>query len=288
MKTAQYLTSSRPTTALLPKVPARPPLPLPIPLAHRVTSRQFISTPLNPETQSLKAARTLSYSASKIFSLISDIDSYSTFLPYCSSSTVTSWSSAAKPTKKKYPQEAELQVGWAGYSETFRSKVFCVPDTVVEAVCGSARTTIPHDDLDHYSADALEPQSDDTATEGSGGNAVFSSLLTTWTLREFPYKPAPEGQPGPHQGSPSAPPIPQTEVDLNIQVQFASPVYAALSKAAAPKVAGVLMEAFVKRAREVLGEEAGRPGQSAEKAEKVEGESTLEGAIGGDGLKESP
>jgi len=286
MKTAPYLTSCRTTTALLPKLPARPPLPLP--LAQKNPTRQFLSTPLNPERQSLKASRTLSYPASKIFSIISDINSYSTFLPYCSSSTVTSWSSAAKPNNKKYPQEAELQIGWAGYSETFRSKVFCVPDTIVEAVCGDAQTTIPHDDLSHYSSDALEPQSTDKATERNGGNALFSSLLTTWTLREFPYKPAPEGQPGPLQGSHEAPSIAQTEVDLSIQVQFASPIYAAMSKAAAPKVAGVLIEAFVKRAREVLGEETEKPGQSAEKAEAVGKESTLEGAIGGDGLKESP
>lgn len=281
MKTARYLTSSRTTTALLPKLPIRSPLPLPP--AQNIPHRQFISTPLNPETQSLKASRTLSYPASKIFSIISDINSYSAFLPYCSSSTVTTWSSGTKPHNRKYPQEAELQVGWAGYSETFRSKVFCVPDRIVEAVSGSAQTTIPHDDLPHYPSSALEPPSNDDAA----GNALFSSLLTTWTLREFPYKPAPEGQPGPLQGSHEAAPIPQTEVDLSIQVQFANPVYAALSKAAAPKVAGVLIEAFVKRAREVLGEETGRPGQSAEKAERVEEDSTLEGAIGGNGMKES-
>lgn len=279
MKTAQHLISSRPTTALLHKVPTRP-LPSLRP-AQRTPHRTFLSTPLTPETQSLKASRTLSYPASKIFTIISDINAYSTFLPYCFTSTVTSWSSPSSSTSKKYPKEAELQVGWAGYSETFRSKVFCVPDTVVEAVSGAAQTTIPRDDLEHYSSEALHSQSNEQGAE----NAMFTSLLTTWTLREFPYKPAPEGHPSPFQESPSTDPISQTEVGLSIQVQFANPVYAALSKAAAPKVAGTLIEAFVKRAREVLGEETERPGQSAEKAEAVVKDSALEGVVGGEGMK---
>lgn len=280
MKTAQHLISSRPTTALLHKVPTRPPPSLRS--AQRIPRRTFLSTPLTPETQSLKASRTLSYPASKIFSIISDINAYSTFLPYCSTSTVTSWSSPSSSTSKKYPKEAELQVGWAGYSETFRSKVFCVPDTVVEAVSGAAQTTIPQDDLEHYSSS--EAQSNEQGSS-SGANPMFTSLLTTWTLREFPYKPAPEGHPSPFQESPSTDPISQTEVGLSIQVQFANPVYAALSKAAAPKVAGTLIEAFVKRAREVLGEETERPGQSAEKAEAVVKDSALEGVVGGEGMK---
>ena len=207
---------------------------------------------------------------------------------------MTSWStpssspsnsdSKEKDNGKKYPQEAELQIGWAGYDETFRSKVFCVPHSVIEAVSGTARTTISKSDLSkHYpDADLDNPSPNPEAA----GNAMFTSLLTTWRLREFPYKPAPDGHANVFDKSPDAPPVPQTEVDLSIEVQFASPVYAALSKAAAPKVAGVLMESFVKRAREVLGEETGRPGQDAEKAEKVEGDSALEGAVGGEGIRE--
>lgn len=93
-------------------------------------------------------------------------------------------------------------------------------------------------------------------------------MLTRWTLKPFPYKPPPtkgraeeeggekarnaaEANPGKGEESPEA--EPRTEVDLYIEVKFASTLYAALSQAAAPKVAGMLVEAFERRAEEVLG-----------------------------------
>ena len=39
---------------------------------------------------------------------------------------------------------------------------------------------------------------------------------------------------------------------LKLDFQFSNPVYAALSKAVAPKVAGVMIEAFEVRARKLL------------------------------------
>ncbi|KAI9879820.1 MAG: hypothetical protein M1830_007002 [Pleopsidium flavum] len=281
MRTPHCFLSLRPSSAIISKLPHQSPLGRPaLTRISQQPKRQFLSTPLTPEIQSLKASRTLSYPANKIYDLIADISSYSTFLPYCSSSTITSWSDPDPTSGKKWPQEAELKVGWAGYDETFRSKVFCVPGSVVEAVSGEARTTIAKDDIPHHSK-TLE-------SANAEGNAMFTSLLTTWRLREFPFKPPPpEGKHGALDSSQGASPVPQTEVNLSIEVQFASPVYAALSKAAAPKVAGVLIDAFEKRAKEVLGKERERPGQSAEKAEKVEQDSGLEGAIGGTGMRES-
>ena len=86
------------------------------------------------------------------------------------------------------------------------------------------------------------------------GNEIFESLLTRWTLREFPFKPLPPDGKSPQEGEANLPSRARTEVQLHIEVKFASAVYAALSQAAAPKVAGFLVEAFEKRAREVLGE----------------------------------
>lgn len=42
---------------------------------------------------------------------------------------------------------------------------------------------------------------------------------------------------------------------LHIEFQFRNPVYAALSGAVAPKIAGVMVAAFERRAKEVLGGE---------------------------------
>ncbi|KAL9117782.1 MAG: hypothetical protein Q9187_005675 [Circinaria calcarea] len=229
-------------------------------------SRSFVTNPLSPTLQTLHAARTLPYPASSLYTLIADIASYPSFLPYCTSSTITAWSNASF-SGRKYPAEAELRVGWSGYDEAFKSKVFCVPETVVEAVAGQARTTIPDSDLHHYRKGARE--------ETVPGNELFESLLTRWTLREFPFKPLPPDGKIPQVGNASLPSRARTEVNLTIEVKFASAVYAALSQAAAPKVAGVLIEAFEKRVKEVLGEGEVGPGERM----GAEEHSALEGSI---------
>ena len=70
------------------------------------------------------------------------------------------------------------------------------------------------------------------------------------------------------------PASPRTEVNLLIEVRFASAVYSALSQAVAPKVAGMMVEAFEKRARKVLGEGHGVEDQKLNKqGQPSEGES---------------
>lgn len=228
--------------------------------------RSFISNPLSPSIQTLHAARTLPHPASSLYTLIADIASYPSFLPYCTSSTITEWSTDSS-SGKKYPAEAELRVGWSGYDQAFKSKVFCVPETTVEAVAGEARTTISDSDLKHYKKGARE--------ETIPGNELFESLLTRWTLREFPFKPLPPDGKTPQAGNASLPSRARTEVNLTIEVKFASAVYAALSQAAAPKVAGVLIEAFEKRVKDVLGEGEVGPGERMGSVEH----SALEGNI---------
>ena len=91
-------------------------------------------------------------------------------------------------------------------------------------------------------------------TEPSSSREIFTSLLSRWTFREFPYKPQPPNNQSPQEGDANANAShPRTEVHLLLEVRFASAVYSALSQAAAPKVAGLVVEAFERRAREVLG-----------------------------------
>ena len=226
--------------------------------------RRF-SNPLGaPAPQTLQASRTLPYPASDLYALIADIPSYPKFLPYCTSSKVISYT-APDANGKRWPREGELRVGWSGLDEAFRSKVYCVPGKIVEAVVGDAQTSIPPEDLkDLYGQD--NGKSDQA-------NPLFKSLTTRWTLRSFPFKPLPPSGKPPQEGSASLPSRARTDVDLTIEVQFANPVYAALSQAAAPKVAGILVEAFEKRAREILG-----PGQVGE-GEQMDSKSSLEGDI---------
>ena len=208
--------------------------------------RTFLSSTFsNPQT--ITASRILPYTSRAIFSVISDVGAYSSYLPFCRDSTVTKHSSPAQDGKK-YPEEAKLVVGYnEGVSEEFYSRVYCIPDTTVEAVSGSTNTSLPAEGLEHHSARSTDTSSDPTRREG-----VLSHLVTRWSLKQFPYKPAPEA--GAHKTKESSEESPKdrTEVSLHIEFLFSNPVYAALSQAAAPKVADKMIEAFERRVREVV------------------------------------
>jgi coenzyme Q-binding protein COQ10 len=103
--------------------------------------RTFFPNPFASEKQTLTASRTLPYKASTIYAAISDVASYSKFLPYCQSSTVTKSSNPAAANNTSYPEEAKLSIGFnSDVSEEFWSRVYCVPDRVVEAVSGLTDT----------------------------------------------------------------------------------------------------------------------------------------------------
>ncbi|MCJ1292073.1 hypothetical protein MMC34_003623 [Xylographa carneopallida] len=281
MKPSTNLRLLRPSALLTTSLPP-PTILTALPYPPRRTTRPFVSNPLAPSPQTLSATRTLPYAASALYALIADIASYPSFLPYCTASRITSWSAPYPGTSTRYPRSASLTVGFQSYSETFHSHVFCAPDTAVEAVCGAARTTLQARELPHY-ADGADEEPVDTA------NPLFTSLLTRWSLRSFPYKPPPASG-RPQVDNAPAESKPRTEVSLSIEVQFASALYAALSQAAAPKVAGLMVEAFERRAREVLGEgevEGERVGEDVEgeTGGRVVGRSGLEGEMS---KRESP
>jgi len=201
-------------------------------------SRSFITLP-GSEPTFLQESRILPYKASTLYALVADIDSYSTFVPYCQESKVTRWSAPDK-NGKRWPEEADLKIGWRGYEEKFTSRLFCVPDKVVEALGGDAQTALNKSDLEHHSASLTTPTPD---------NSIFKSLSTQWRIKPFPYKP-PSGHPQTDKAV--LPARDQTEVHLTIEFQFVSPIYTALSKAVAPRVAAIMIEAFEKRARSLL------------------------------------
>jgi coenzyme Q-binding protein COQ10 len=199
--------------------------------------RSFITLP-GTETTSLSETRILPYKYTSVYALIADVDSYSGFLPYCQESKVTEWSAKDK-NGKTWPAKADLTVGWGGYEEKFTSRLFCIPNSVVEALGGDAQTTLSRHDLNHYSSTSETP----TAVN------IFKSLSTKWIVKPFHYIP-PLGLP--QTDNAVHPARDQTEVHLGIEFQFFNPVYAGLSKAVAPKVAGVMIEAFERRARKLL------------------------------------
>lgn len=72
-------------------------------------------------------------------------------------------------------------------------------------------------------------------------NDIFEVLVARWRVIEE----------GGNKGS---------EVQLGIEWQFRNPLYGALSSAVTPKVAEMLVQAFDKRAHQVLGGKKGRVG----------------------------
>ena len=145
---------------------------------------------------------------------------------------------------------------------------------MIEAVAGDAEPTIPRSQLPHYYED---PEHSHEPEKSAGNERIFTSLSTRWSLKEFPFKPPPPDGGNPQEKSASESSKPRTEINLAIEVRFASAVYSALSQAAAPKVAGMMIEAFEKRAGEVLGGGQG----PVSKAEKEGEKGAIEGVTGG-------
>lgn len=272
MKASTQFLLARPSSTLFPKSTshvskAQPVLSLP-------PQRHIVSNPLTP-LQTLHASRILTYHAAPLYNLIADISSYPEFIPYCTSSSITSQSAIEKTSNRKWPRTADLRIGYGPYDELFRSAVYCLPYFILEAVAGDAEPSIPRSQLPHYFED---PDHEADAEKSAGNASIFTSLLTRWTFKEFPFKPAPPDGKSPQEGNASHPSTPRTEVNLTLEVRFASAVYSALSQAAAPKVAGIMIDAFEKRAAQVL---RGKSTDYQSRAEIEGGEGALDGVTRG-------
>lgn len=156
----------------------------------------------NKSNNTVTATRTLPYPPEPLYKVISSVESYSQFLPFLTTSTVT-----ARDPETNSPTRAFLTVGYGPVSETFTSEVRC--------------------DRSNWVVEAKSGGKNPAADEG-----VFEFLNTKWVLR-------------PLDGNGS------TRVDLEISLEFRSPVHAAMLGAVKGEMAGVMIEAFEKRIREV-------------------------------------
>lgn len=223
---------------------AIPVLPLHIACHARSLSlrRSFVN--LSPSSftastgpQVLHAHRMLPYPSHQLYALIADVDSYAQFLPYCKASRVTRRTETPDANGRKWPTHAELTAGWGGFEETYTSRLFCIPSTVVEAIGGDARSEIPETVLQRHGLRDSGPM------EGAQSSGPFKNLVTRWTVA-----PADEANnKGRHQYDWST-------VDLTIKFEFSNSFYGAISSAVSHKVAPVMVDAFTERARKVLRE----------------------------------
>ncbi|KAJ9294726.1 hypothetical protein DTO271G3_6646 [Paecilomyces variotii] len=122
----------------------------------------------------------------------------------------------ARDPNTNYPTRAFLTVGYGPFSETFTSRVDCDPETwVVEARSGA--------------------RFDETENIPGADEGIFEYLDTKWRLIPL------EGEEG------------QTKVQLDIRFKFRNQFHATMMSAVEGQMAQVMIEAFEKRIREVVG-----------------------------------
>ncbi|KAK4192947.1 dehydrase and lipid transport-domain-containing protein [Podospora australis] len=184
------------------------------------------SSPPQPKTISTK--RILPYPPSKIYSLVADIDSYSSFLPNCASSRVTH----TTPSPSSLPSLADLTVGWGPFTQTYTSRVYCVPHTTVEAVSGNADPSTSPEVLQKqgYNLDEINKR--------KKMDGIFESLVTKWTIKPVPRKNGGDNW---------------SEVSLSVTFQFANPALGFAVGQLADDKATEMVAAFEERARRLYG-----------------------------------
>jgi coenzyme Q-binding protein COQ10 len=178
---------------------------------------------------------------------------------------VTRWSNPDS-NGQKWPEEAQLVVGWGGIQETFTSKIYCVPGKIVEAVGGRAQTNLKRDEIGHHThapgeskptsptssspfPSSLNPFASDATEDPAEG--ILTHLMTRWTVRPFPDNPPPVRS-APQEGNSDLAQKEHTEVSLAIEFQFSNPIYSAMSAAVTDRIAGLMIEAFEGRVKQVL------------------------------------
>ncbi|KAF3005764.1 hypothetical protein E8E13_007057 [Curvularia kusanoi] len=209
------------------------------------------SGPPTSSIQTLRASRTLPYPPAPIYSIIADVPSYSSFLPYCTRSSITHWSAPDAITGRRWPSIGVLTSGFGSFSESFASRVYCVPGKVVESVGGETQTTLARELIAHHFVDA---EGRDIEADGGAGlsrkgsQGLLTHLRNTWTVEEVGTG--------------------KTRIELSLEFAFANPVYAALSAGVVPKVAEAMVRAFEERVEGLLRES---PEMVAARLEELDG-----------------
>ncbi|KAK6908522.1 hypothetical protein I203_102524 [Kwoniella mangroviensis CBS 8507] len=220
-----------------------------VPSQNQSTNDEGIVTGIETdgEEQRFHARKILPYSQVQLYSLVSDVPSYSAFIPFCNSSAVLSKPSPSPSSKDNINRQwrdwapgtepfevlAELAVGFGGLEERYISRVKGVP---FESVTATASSQTP----------------------------LFKSLITRWSFSpassisphpsNSPFPPTPPSQMRlPNSTSPTDPNIGPTLLTIDLNFNFANPLHRIASQAVLPKVADKMVEAFEKRCLEVYG-----------------------------------
>ncbi|CAO1626046.1 unnamed protein product [Parajaminaea phylloscopi] len=159
-------------------------------------------------------SRVLRYAPRELYTIVSDVDSYSEFLPFCTSSRITGPASSTgeEPRSTDVAMHstrrvlAELGVGFKSFKESYTSIVEMREDEWVRA------TALPH--------------------------PLFKHLSTHWTFI-------------PLEGSSDSP---STKIAFELEYAFTSPLYAAVAAGIFRELSSRMMQSFEDRAAQIYGE----------------------------------
>ncbi|KAH8731309.1 dehydrase and lipid transport-domain-containing protein [Phaeosphaeriaceae sp. PMI808] len=206
-----------------------------------IQRRSFLQNPFDvfsdasSATQKLTAHRTLPYPSAPIYSIIADIPSYASFVPFCQRSDITHWSAPDPIYSRCWPSEGSLTSGFGGVTESFTSRVYCVPGKYVESVGGNTEPSLLTDEISHHLNGPGAGSA--SGTRRMVNNDLLKHLRSKWTIEELAKD--------------------STSVTLALEYAFANPFYAALSGGVAPKVAEAMIKAFEERVVTLLKENPG-------------------------------
>ncbi|KAI9638985.1 dehydrase and lipid transport-domain-containing protein [Dioszegia hungarica] len=208
------------------------------------------------ERQTYHARKILPYSPEQLYNLVADIPSYSSFIPFCTSSTVLqppSSSSAVASTSsagrtaadskwsppasgKSFEVDAELKVGFGGFDEAYVSRVKGTPYESVSASAGEANLFRSLSTTWAFSpASGLSPHPSTAIPSTTSSSSANTAPRSTQSLE------TPDSSRGP------------TLLTIDLAFEFTNPLHRIASQAVLPKVAGKMVDAFEQRCVEVYG-----------------------------------
>lgn len=228
-----------PSRVATPRLPRRTLFSLPdiTKLANLASAEEGETLDSDRDLQRFHSRKILPYSQAQLYSIVANVPSYSSFIPFCTASTIVSrrdgrrqegkWQSDDRP----FDVDAELVVGFGGMEERFISRVEGRP---FESVTATAAKKSP----------------------------MFKSLVTTWSF-------SPASELSPHS---SASPLPPSEnsdrppnssntdphtgptlLTIDLAFAFVNPLHRIASQAVLPKVSEKMVEAFEQRCLDVWG-----------------------------------
>jgi len=186
------------------------------------------SLPGTAKLQTYHERMILPYTRRQLYAVVSDMASYSSYVPFCTHSRVLGppTPTPTPTTPNAQQMEVELTVAFLTFTERYTSLVTCVPCESVRAVASSS-------------------------------TPLFDTLETTWRFQPAPAHPnnatsvwSRSPGVGANIGSDDIGP---TLVSLDLSFAFANPIHAAVSNTFFGKVSSMMVKAFKERCSTVYG-----------------------------------